>query len=434
MVFPNQQVSAIRALALLVCVSVGQYPADAGTGCDTRANLRGSLGSEGQYFHEAPIVEGQYRYQETYNLEAELDVNLPTCLDIRLHPRMRVDGRHPKANPLVMDDMFLGWHGTYFEGRAGYQVFSWKVVESYTQADILNQTDLRFDLLNPEKLAEPSLFLLLRLPESLGESLEGYLLPYFTPAPLPRDESRYNPAAGSPFRVKAETAELQYDSHRKRWEPQGAIRYNFRPGMFNASLYYFQGYSRFPSFVLSATDAGKLVPLYRLYHQGGVTFQGPMGNWLWKMESAYRRSVRPILNGLGTRVEPYWSVTAGLEYTFFSALLQDQDLMALIELLGDSDSGEDPARIDGFRPFQNDIFAGMRYVFNGLSDASLTAGMYWDWKTDEIFYRLQFQTRVFTSFTVNGGYNGIRIKKGNDPQVRFLKNSSNGFLGLKYYW
>ena len=52
-------------------------------------------------------------------------------------------------------------------------------------------------------------------------------------------------------------------------------------------------------------------------------------------------------------MDPYLAYTAGFEYTFYSPLRQNQDLGAILELIGDTDAGKDEADLEGFRPFRS---------------------------------------------------------------------------------
>jgi hypothetical protein len=334
-----------------------------------------------------------------------------------------------------VDDFYLGFYADRLQGRVGYQVFSWKMVESYSQADLLNQADRRLDLLDPDKLGEPSVFLRMPLPAWLGDALEAYYLPWFTPGPLPFSESRYSPVSGTPYRIDTESGSETYDSPSGRWEPQGALRHLWRVGGFDAALFYFHGYRRFPLFAPDPLRPGMLLPRYARVDLGGFTFQGTLGNWILKGEGTYQDFVGDVRSPMGKHVDPFGSFTTGFEYTFYGPLVADQDIVVLAEWIGDTDSGKDLLELEGFRPFQNDIFAGFRYVFNGLSDASVTGGMFWDYRVGDSLYKLEFRRRFFKNLSFNTGYNGIWLaSRKEESRFRFLDRSANLFASLRLYW
>ncbi|HKP94825.1 MAG TPA: hypothetical protein VJ385_03610 [Fibrobacteria bacterium] len=400
-----------------------------GTGFD----FRGSLESRFRVFPQDALDPDQGSGQHAYGIEAELNLGLPHGLEARAHPRLRLDGNRIRQNPLVMDDFYLGQFIEGLQWRAGYQVFSWKVVESYSQADVLNQTDRRLDLLDPDKLAEPAAFLRLDLPAWLGEALEAYSLPYFTPGPLPRSESRYSPVTGTPFTLVSDADSATYDSPSGRWEPQWALRHLWRPGSFDVAFFWFHGYRRFPVFAPHPAAPGTLVPRYLRVEQGGMTFQGTLGNWILKGEGSWQGFTGDVRGPTGSPVDPYGSFTTGFEYTFYAPIAADQDVVTLVEWIGDTDSGKDPIDLEGFRPFQNDLFMGLRYVFNGLSDATATGGVFWDYREGDALYKLELRRRFFTHLSCSAGYNGVML--GSDTgRFQFLDRSSNLFADLKAYW
>ena len=72
----------------------------------------------------------------------------------------------------------------------------------------------------------------------------------------------------------------------------------------------------------------------------------------------------------GRKVVPYLAYTSGAEYTFYSVFGSKHDLGTIAEIIGDTDTGKDPADLESFRPWRNNAVGGLRYAFNNTSDRS----------------------------------------------------------------
>ena len=156
-------------------------------------------------------------------------------LEFRIHPRLNYDidrdqgFDRPEAFPARFDDLYADFFSRWFELRAGYQVFSWKVVESYSQADILNQADREEDFFDPPKIGEPAVRARFILPSRTPNVLELYYLPRFTPSPLPGEESRYYFFQDDRIRLARDDEDYLYSSSDGRGVPNGPSAGRPRP-------------------------------------------------------------------------------------------------------------------------------------------------------------------------------------------------------------
>ncbi|MCB0279728.1 MAG: hypothetical protein KDD94_09515, partial [Calditrichaeota bacterium] len=173
---------------------------------------------------------------------------------------------------------------------------------------------------------------------------------------------------------------------------------------------------RFPGLVPDALPATKLVHEYRLVHKAGMTFQGETGSWLLKGELVQTTYQKDVLNQNPQNpkfVKPsYFAYTTGFEYTFYSLLVDNHDLGTIVELIGDTDTGIDPAELEGFRPFQNHLFFGLRYTFNNISDRSFLLGGFYDYKEGDTIIQFEYNERLFENLTVKIQYSQLDLTAG----------------------
>ena len=413
------------ALCLLLPAWAAAQSVDMGGGA--HLNYQGNLGIA-QWAFPRKGGEGRSHFATAWLGEADLTFSLApkVPVEFRIHPRFNYDpdrdesGDEYTSLPTRFDDLYLDWFTRWFELRAGWQVFSWKVVESFSQADILNQADRAEDFFDPPKIGEPAARARFILPTRVQNVLELYYLPYFTPAPLPGPGSRYWFFPGKPVRVMRSADDYTYAVEEERWRPQWAARWQTQLfETFDVAAYYFHGYRRFPQLVPVGAPGPAGVVLTHHYSpifQGGLTFQGAVGNWLWKGETAYIRSEADQISPSGSVVDPYLAYTGGLEYTFYSPLIQNHDLGAILELIGDTDAGKDEDELEGFRPFRSHVFAGLRYVFNNPGDRSVLAGAFVDYLNGDLIYRAEYSERFFSRVSAKVDVSGLNAEPGSQFQ------------------
>lgn len=414
-----------RFSRIVLCLALPALAAaqTVGLGDKARLNYQGNLGAI-QWAFPREGGEGDSHFATQWRGELDLTLSLAPAapLELRAHPRFNYDpersgrGGDLLAQPARFDDLYLDFFTRFFELRAGWQIFSWKTVESVSQADILNQTDREEDFFDPPKIGEPAVRARFIMPTRAQNVLELYYLPYFTASPMPGPESRYWPFPGQRVRLARDADAFTYDADDEAWRPQWAARWQTQVlEPFDVSAYYFHGYRRFPQFRAAGSDLEGGLTLTHHYtpiFQGGFTFQGAVGNWLWKGETAYIRAETEQVSRSGAIVDPYLAYTGGLEYTFYSPFLQNQDLGAILELIGDSDAGKDEDELEGFRPFRSHVFAGLRYVFNNPGDRALLAGAFVDYLTGDMLYRAEYSERVFGGVSAKAEVSGLAVEPG----------------------
>lgn len=431
---------ALPALAFLPAALAAQS-LELGDG--TRLNYQGHAGLVQWAF---PQEGGERQSYFTTQWVGELDLTLsfgPSLpLEFRFHPRLNYDIDRKDSFtdgeyfPVRFDDLYLDWFTRYFELRAGYQIFSWKVVESLSQADILNQSDRAEDFFDPPKVGEVAVRTRFILPTERQNVLELYLLPWFTPSPLPGPESRYYFFQDQAIRLLRSFDDFRYDSEAGRTRPQWAARWQTQAfETFDLAAYYFHGYRRFPLFVPAAPpDSNGLVltHLYTPLYQGGFTFQGAVGNWLWKGETAFIRYEQDLISRSGKPVDPYGAYTVGFEYTFYSPLIRNHDLGVIMELVGDTDAKKEEDELEGFRPFRSHSFAGLRYTFNNAGDRAILAGTFLDYIHIDRIFRVEYSERFFGRAAFKAEFSGVRAKSSS--QFRPFQQAARVAAELKIHF
>jgi hypothetical protein len=232
---------------------------------------------------------------------------------------------------------------------------------------------------------------------------------------------------------------VAYQSSKEEWRPQAALRY--KGTAFEAvdwSVFYFNGYDRFPGLRVDFPSS-ELRHLYRPVHRAGLTFQGALGSWLLKGEflgNQFEQEL-PVRDPSGNEVfkefDPYLAYTTGFEYTFYSPWIQNHDLGVIAEIIGDTDTGKDPEELEGFRPFQNHFFGGLRYTFNNLGDRSILIGGFADYRRGDFIFRGEYEERFFKHFKAKVRAAGLGAGS-EDSQLRNFEHTVRCDAELGYYF
>lgn len=407
---------------LVVCYTFSQSISLSET---TDLSYKGKIGVDYWSFPNDANNATQPDFQTRFfgSLDFTLQGDFP--YQIRLNTRFLFDTENQNYDRYEVDDLYIDYFSDSYEIRAGYQIFSWKTVESVSHADFLNQTDLEGDIFDPDKFGELAIRFRYIPKTETEQTFELYYLPYFRTTHLPKLDNRFS--FGLP--IDNTQSLIQYHSRHKKWRPQIAVRYQtILFDDIDANLFYFNGYNRFPALIPNIQYTHQ----YQTINKTGLTFQGELGNWLVKGEFVYNKYEHKVRNQLGEFVLPeYLSYTTGFEYTLYSPLVSDQDLGIIFEVIGDTDSGKNPAEVAGFRPFQNHAFVGLRYAFNNISDRSILIGSFVDYKEDNIIAQIEYEERILNTFKLKLTYNFLNPTT--QPLVGF-KNNDRFKLNLSYHF
>lgn len=267
------------------------------------------------------------------------------------------------------------WIGSFgdLELEVGTSRVFWGVTESQHLVDIINQSDLVESFDGEQKLGQP--LLRASLIDYFGD-LHLYVMPYFRVRTFPGPRGRLRT-------IPAVSTRPIYESELEAWHPSAAVRWEKATSMFDIGLNYFYGTSRDP---LLLPDEDKLSPHYKLIHQIGLDLQATRDALLVKHESIYR-----IYNDANSPQPDFLAQTSGVEYTFYS-LWGPADIGIIAEYLWASEQ-------NFLTPFDNDIFAGVRFGRNDVEGTQILLGGIVDLDTATTTVNLEASRRLSDELT-----------------------------------
>ncbi|MBV2129283.1 type IV pilus assembly protein FimV [Arsukibacterium indicum] len=267
-------------------------------------------------------------------------------------PFLRWHQRDSASNLLDLRQAYWRYAGRNWEVKAGNDIIFWGVSESQRLVDVINQVDMVGGVDMETRLGQPMLSF--KGWNSAG-TLELYLLPYF------RERLFADPAGRltTPWPVEHDIA--IYESTDERNNLDVALRWSQRFSSLDLGLSYFAGNSREPLLILQPVTQ-RLQPYYFQMQQLGLDTQYVAGDWLWKLETIYRRS----------GPQEFAAATAGFEYTRVGVFNQSWDLGWIAEYQYDSRGLQAP--VTG----QNDMFIGWRLALNDIAGSEVLFGVLQD--------------------------------------------------------
>lgn len=258
---------------------------------------------------------------------------------------------------------------------AGFGREFWGVTESFHLVNIINQIDAVEDLDAEDLLGQPMLKLQTRWP---GVTWALYALPGFRERPMHARGARLS------GELALSRQRPGYESGAEDKHIDWASRVMTQIGSIDAGLSYFQGTSREPRPLFE--DEREVTPFYDQIRQVSLDAQLTEGRWLLKLEALRRW-------GHG---QAFSAWIAGLEVTSYNILGTGADLGWVVEYLHDQRNPFDAPPT----PFDDDLFLGLRWQANDVSDSSLLVGLFHDQSNGERFLRLEGQRRMADRFTV----------------------------------
>jgi FimV-like protein len=326
---------------------------------------------------------------------------------LNLEPYLRWHSADSDSNLVDLRQAYWRYVGAGWEFKAGIDTLFWGVTESQHLVDVINQSDVVAGVELEAKLGQP--LLQLRRSGAAG-TLDLFVLPYFRERLFPSPQGRLSP----PLPVNHDLA--WYESSSGKHNLDVALRYSQRFSGLDLGLSFFSGNNREP--VLVAEPTGELRPLYYQMEQYGLDLLWVQGEWLWKLESIYRRS-GPF---------DYVAATGGFEYTRVGIFGQSWDLGWLAEYQYDS-RGE-AATLPG----QNDLFLGWRLALNDIAGTEFLFGVLQDLdQRQSRSLKLEGSLRLTDSLrlSVNGW-----LFQSNNPQdaLYWLRRDDYLALQLTYFF
>lgn len=333
--------------------------------------VSGSVGFEPRLFLDDPLYSGQE--DNTYSLAFDPEFHAGWDngnQSFVAHPFFRYDSADDERTHADLREFYWSFTGGDWTLIAGVAKVFWGVTESQHLVDIINQTDLVEDIDTEDKLGQPMVHL--NLNRDIG-TFDFFVLPYFRERTFPGEEGRLRPG------LVVDTDNPVYQSNDKEHHIDFAVRWSNTIGDWDIGLAHFSGTSREPLLIPTFSSGGPvLTPFYPQIDQTSLDLQATKGAWLWKLEGIYNDN----------DYDNYFAYVGGFEYTWGSAFESDTDLGLLLEYHFDD---RDELSTTGF---QNDLFAGLRWVLNDVAGTEILAGSTFDLDDDTVFSTIEASKRL----------------------------------------
>lgn len=264
----------------------------------------------------------------------------------------------------------LKWIGVFdrLEVRAGIDKFFWGVTESVHLVDVINQDDALEDIDREDKLGQPMVSLAYDSEIGIFRTIA---MPYFR-------NRQFAGMDGRPRGPLPISKDEIFADGGNRWRFDWAARWSHAIGPVDMALSHFHGRRRDPILLPTLVNgAPVLAPLYNVIDQTGLELQATLGAMLLKFEGI--RKAQPGENQL--------AAAGGFEYTFYNIMDGAADLGVLAEYLWD-ERGRNPDN-----PFQDDLFAALRWTANDVASTTLLAGAIFDTGTSAKFINIEGSRR-----------------------------------------
>lgn len=286
----------------------------------------------------------------------------------------------------------------------GVQTVSWGVVESQHLVDVVNQVDLGGDIDQEDRLGQPMVNL------NLVSADYGTLSLYGLFGFRERDHPNVKDRVRQAIAVSDDLATFDGEDWERHLGFAARYRNSFSlgDGGLDVAVSYFYGHSREPRLVpvLPAAPPGgippggippggippgavlpggvpagvtpQVRPHYDRIHQGAVELLYALQDLQLKFEGIWRHA----------NDEDFFAFVGGFEYTLPN-LFGFVDIGILAEYLHDHRSDNQPPTI-----FEDDVFAGVRIVFDDVGSTRLLAGVVIDVSDGGQLAALEFERRL----------------------------------------
>lgn len=328
----------------------------------------GTLAVQGRDFrHGAEFTP----YRRSGSLDGALRLERPGAVAIVLRAEATVDADDERRSRLEVLEAAVDGDAGPVRVTAGVQQIRWGVMDLFSPVDLVNQTDLSYDLWGSRRLGLPAL----RLRGAVGPvGLDGFFAGGFRPRPFP--------GAGGRLRFPVPVSDReQLRSGAGRGRGEGGLRADARLGPAEIALSWFSGYARDPIYEL-APGGEALLPVYDVIDQVGATARWTSGRVLARAE-VFRR---------GGQQGGYAGAAAGLEASWRPGRSL---LSGAVEGWWD---GRDGRAVPG--SLEHDVAVTGRALFPAAGDARVEATWIRDLRVPEHVLRLRADRRLGRAWRV----------------------------------
>jgi hypothetical protein len=410
----TQPRSALTGSAVLLVALAMLSGADSAWASEWTFHHSGSLGSAFLYHPDAQPPDLAASYFDFAGRE-DITFGYSDAVSGRVSGVLQYDPHDSDDNRARFNDLYVSFYTDHLDLRLGFQLFSWKTVQSLSAADLLNQYDYGLDFLNPSKMGDPAVRLSWSFHLGIDQTLTIFELPHFQRALLPRKGTNNylfpgnDAVAYSPDRV-------EYDSPRGEWRQQVALSYDSTlDGFADARAFYFNGYRRFPLLIPELTPGGAVVvhERYALADVFGGTMQKDLGSALLSLEAVHYGYRGQVSSPSGRPISGYWQYAAGLERNFSSLFEGNGEANVAFELIGDEFAGRKEDDFEAGHLFRSSAYLGVRYVFNDSARRVLQLYGIFDYREGDIYVNATYTQTLFQLLSIQLFASGYLVAKSN---------------------
>ena len=338
---------------------------------------------DGDYYYESLLdlnVTGKMGQHMLYVMTPRLQYHSGDLVDARFEFLERNEQR-PAC---TFQEAYVEISNEGFSASVGKQIFSWGVADAYKPTDVINPSDY---LITPDgyKIGVPSTAI--EYADEWG-TIEGVVVPWFSPARLPGDSDRWFPDdAEIRRRLKDALGYVPPIVYPPRELPENAVE-NIQVGLrlqssslvrgWDLALNYFRGFQPYGVY-RGAVAPGPALGLTRVFpefHMVGGSFSTTWQDFEFHGETAYHHTVEKIQD------EDYISYIAGLNYNWTRGLPSFFDRATLVlEYAGEQVTRDRPA--------------GSNFISSGI-DRGLT---------NSLVSKARLEFLQETRFEISGAYN-----------------------------
>ena len=330
-----------------------------------------------------------------------------------LVPFARIDGTDQNRSHVDLREAYWLHKAENWDLVFGLNRVFWGVTESRHLVDIINQTDLVEDIDGEDKLGQPMFNLNF---STNNATLRTYVMSGFRTRTFPDSDARLRgPLPIASDRSPLKSGGAQFESPAAEAHVDLAARYERTFGAFDVGLSVFDGTSREPRLVPTATPSGLvLVPHYDQIEQAGLDAQATFGNWAAKVEAISRN----------TPTGKFAAAVGGFEYTLWDAFDGWGDIGLLAEYNYDErDAGTLSATSTFGSLADNDLFLGLRLSPAGAYNSRFLAGTLVDLETGATVVNLEMGRRLTDSIDIELDARLFPNAPSDDPLSLFDKES-----------
>jgi len=360
------------------------------------------------YFFEEGLYGGQHRNYLSFSITPDVFIEWKDGKQsLKVTGFLRVDQFDKNRTHTDIRELYWQTVSDNWELSIGVKKIFWGVTESVHLVDIINQTDYVESFDGEQKLGQTMVHW--SYMANFG-TFDIFYLPYFRKAQFPGEQGRLR----TPFLLKRD--EIDIDPKSKEFYPSYAGRWSHYAGVFDFGVSYFHGIGREPIFQ-NLDDLTNFSISYPIIDQTGLDIQATTGPILWKFETVIRKSA----------VQDLTAFAGGIEYTFGNIKNSGLDIGIVAEYLYD-DRGK-----YAWSGLNNDLFSGVRFAFNDISDTQFLIGGIVDLSRSTKLFSVEGSRRLGESW--KGTIESRLLKTVSDEEFTyflrgdsFLKFSLSKFL------